>query len=126
MRLVVRVLWIISRNFEVKERQLFVGGMVVSQASSSDRSRSNYGAVERILKNYETAAKNLNRQKEPASSPNLSVGQESDKYMDMLDMDSVPIPLFIRETLPSHPTQMQRSSHKVLELQELTVQVGQV
>lgn len=89
-------------------------------------SRSNYGAVERILKNYETAAKNLNRQKEPASSPNLSVGQESDKYMDMLDMDSVPIPLFIRETLPSHPTQMQRSSHKVLELQELTVQKNQV
>uniref|UniRef100_A0A3B4BA46 Uncharacterized protein n=1 Tax=Periophthalmus magnuspinnatus TaxID=409849 RepID=A0A3B4BA46_9GOBI len=50
-------------------------------------SRSNYGAVERILKNYETAAKSMN-QKETGSSPNLSVREKSERELDMLDMDS--------------------------------------
>lgn len=75
-------------------------------------SRSNYGAVERILKNYETATKNMNQQRETASSPNLSVREKSDRELDMLDMDSTP--LFIRETLPHSP-----STHKILELKEI-------
>ncbi|KAJ0000173.1 hypothetical protein NQD34_012015 [Periophthalmus magnuspinnatus] len=82
-------------------------------------SRSNYGAVERILKNYETAAKSMN-QKETGSSPNLSVREKSERELDMLDMDSVPTPLFIRETLPHSP-----STHKVLELKEIQMTKNQ-
>ncbi|KAJ0065880.1 hypothetical protein NL108_000117 [Boleophthalmus pectinirostris] len=78
-------------------------------------SRSNYGAVERILKNYETAAKSMN-QIETGSGPNLSVREKGERELDMLDTDSVPTPLFIRETLPRSP-----STHKVLELKEIQV-----
>uniref|UniRef100_A0A3P8TI78 MTCL family member 3a n=1 Tax=Amphiprion percula TaxID=161767 RepID=A0A3P8TI78_AMPPE len=54
-------------------------------------SRSNYGAVERILKNYESAARA--QQNEAASSPNFNVGQEENvTELDMLDMDPLPLP----------------------------------
>lgn len=77
-------------------------------------SRSNFGAVERILKNYETAAKN--QQRGTASSPNLSMREKSDSELDVQDMDSTP--LFIRETLPHSP-----STHKILELKEIQLNV---
>ncbi|CAL9705411.1 unnamed protein product [Knipowitschia caucasica] len=79
-------------------------------------SRSNYGAVERILKNYENAAKSMNQ-----PNPDVSVSEKSEPELDMLDMDSVPT-LFIRETLPRSA-----STHKVLEMKEiqLTVQRNQ-
>lgn len=75
-------------------------------------SRSNYGAVERILKNYESATKHMNQQRDMASSPNLSVREKSDRELNMLDMDTTP--LFIRETLPHSP-----SAHKILDLKEI-------
>ncbi|XP_072316081.1 uncharacterized protein [Eucyclogobius newberryi] len=81
-------------------------------------SRSNYGAVERILKNYETAAKNMNQQKETVSNSNLTEREKSEPELDMLDMDSVPTSLFIRETLPHSP-----STHKILDLKEIQLTV---
>lgn len=87
-------------------------------------SRSNYGAVERILKNYESAAqakKNQGQQNEPASSPNLIVGQEENTELDMLDMDPLTLPPILRQT--SHSTQL--SSHSAKGIQ-LIVQVGGV
>lgn len=75
-------------------------------------SRSNFGAVERILKNYETATKNMNQQREISLSPSLSVREKSDRELDMLDMDSTP--LFIRETLPRSP-----NTHKILGLKDI-------
>lgn len=93
-------------------------------------SRSNYGAVERILKNYESAARaqqNQSQQDETASNPNVGVRQEETfTELDMLDMD-------MRHTLTSHTSQThttlaQLSSHSVLGVKEihLTVQVGRV
>lgn len=85
-------------------------------------SRSNYGAVERILKNYENAAKKQSHQRETASSPNLSMRDTSDTSSPSLSMressdtelDTDPTPLFIRETLPHWP-----SAHKILQLKEM-------
>uniref|UniRef100_A0A673CNZ2 Si:ch211-151o1.4 n=2 Tax=Sphaeramia orbicularis TaxID=375764 RepID=A0A673CNZ2_9TELE len=92
-------------------------------------SRSNYGAVERILKNYETAARaqqNRNQQKETSSSPNLSITQENVKHLDMLDMDTLPFTM--RHTSTSHTSQthtlhMQPSSHSATEGKEIQLTV---
>ncbi|XP_018540087.1 uncharacterized protein KIAA0408 isoform X2 [Lates calcarifer] len=98
-------------------------------------SRSNYGAVERILKNYESAARaqqSQNQQSETASSPNLSVRQEETVTdLDMLDMDPLPLPPTLRHTQISHTSQIhtthaQLSSHTAMGVKEmqLTVQAN--
>lgn len=101
-------------------------------------SRSNYGAVERILKNYESAARaqqNQSQQDEMASSPTMScVRQEKNvTELDMLDMDPLPLPPTLRQTQTSHTSQTyttlaQFSSHSTMGVKEihLTVQVGGV
>ncbi|XP_042346051.1 protein SOGA3a isoform X2 [Plectropomus leopardus] len=72
-------------------------------------SRSNYGAVERILKNYESAARaqqNQSQPKETAASPNVSVRQEGNvTQLDMLDMDPLPLSPSLRHTQTSHTSQ---------------------
>ncbi|XP_026149785.1 uncharacterized protein KIAA0408-like isoform X2 [Mastacembelus armatus] len=74
-------------------------------------SRSNYGAVERILKNYESAARaqqNQSQQNEPVSSPNPGVRQDENiTELDMLDMDPLPLPPTLRHTQMSHNLQSQ-------------------
>lgn len=100
-------------------------------------SRSNYGAVERILKNYESAARaqqNQTQHSEMISSPNLSVKQEENATeLDMLDMHPLSLPPTLRHTQPSHTSQRhtthaQLNSHSVMGVTEiqLTVQVGRV
>ncbi|KAM7382584.1 hypothetical protein PAMP_002310 [Pampus punctatissimus] len=95
-------------------------------------SRSNYGAVERILKNYESAARaqqNQSQQSEKTSSPNLSVKQEEDATeLDMLDMHPLPSPPTLRHTQPSHTSQThttyaQLSSHSVMGMTEIQLTV---
>ncbi|XP_039974279.1 protein SOGA3a isoform X2 [Xiphias gladius] len=89
-------------------------------------SRSNYGAVERILKNYESAARAQQSQKsETASSPNLSVRQEENvTELDMLDMDPLPLPHTLRHTQTSHTSQThtthaQLTSHTAMGVKEI-------
>lgn len=99
-------------------------------------SRSNYGAVERILKNYESAARaqqGQNQQGETASSPHLTVRQEeSITELDMLDMDPLPLPPTLRHTQTSHTSKTHTThaqlSHTAMGLKEtqLIVQVGRV
>uniref|UniRef100_UPI0037E8FB8F protein SOGA3a isoform X2 n=1 Tax=Semicossyphus pulcher TaxID=241346 RepID=UPI0037E8FB8F len=94
-------------------------------------SRSNYGAVERILKNYESAARekqNQSQQDGMCPSPNVRQ-EENDKELDMLDMDPVPLPPTLRHTHTSHTSQThsthaQLSSHTTMGVKEihLTVQ----
>lgn len=89
-------------------------------------SRSNYGAVERILRNYESAARaqqNQSQKAEVSSSPNISVRQEETlTELDMLEMDPLPLPTTLRHT----QTLVQLSSHSSTYLKEMhrTVQVG--
>ncbi|XP_032373784.1 uncharacterized protein LOC116690736 isoform X2 [Etheostoma spectabile] len=96
-------------------------------------SRSNYGAVERILKNYESAARAQQNQSQPnemASSPLVSVRQEENvTELDMLDMDPLPLPPAPRHTQTSHTSQThtahtELSSHCAMGVKEihLTVQ----
>ncbi|KAM6994876.1 uncharacterized protein KIAA0408 isoform 2-T2 [Tautogolabrus adspersus] len=96
-------------------------------------SRSNYGAVERILKNYESAAKekqNQSQQDLKSTSPNVSVRQEEKvTELDMLDMDPLPFPPTLQHTHTSHTSQThtthaQLSSHTTIGVKEihLTVQ----
>ncbi|XP_062278417.1 protein SOGA3a [Scomber scombrus] len=65
-------------------------------------SRSNYGAVERILKNYESAARaqqNHSLQSEMTASPNVSVKQEENATeLDMLDIHPLLLPPTLRHT----------------------------
>ncbi|KAM4736502.1 protein SOGA3a isoform 2-T3 [Anableps anableps] len=68
-------------------------------------SRSNYGAVERILKNYESAARA--QQSEMVSSPT---------DLDMLDMAPLPLGPTLRHTQTS-PTSQADSLHSVKEIQ---------
>lgn len=72
-------------------------------------SRSNYGAVERILKNYESAARAQQNQSQPdetPSSPNFAVRQEElVKELDVLSVDS------LRKTSQTLTTHAQLSSH---------------
>lgn len=95
-------------------------------------SRSNYGAVERILKNYESAARaqqNQSQQSEMTSSPNLSVKQEENATeLDMLDTHPLPLPPTLRHTQPSHTSQThtthsQLSSHNVMGVTEIQLTV---
>lgn len=89
-------------------------------------SRSNYGAVERILRNYESAARaqqNQSQQVEGSSSPHISVRQEEAvTELDMLDMDPLPLPPTLRHT----QTHAQLKSHSSMCVKEVhqTVQVG--
>lgn len=95
-------------------------------------SRSNYGAVERILRNYESSARaqqSQSQEAEVSSSTNstnrvtISVGQEKTlTELDMLDMDPLPLP----PTLTHTQTHAQLSSYSSMCVKELhrTVQVG--
>lgn len=89
-------------------------------------SRSNYGAVERILRNYESAARaqqNQSQQREVSSSPNISARQEETlTELDMLDMDPLPLPPTLRHT----QTHAQFKSHSSMCVKEIhrSVQVG--
>ncbi|KAF7655394.1 hypothetical protein LDENG_00056770 [Lucifuga dentata] len=86
-------------------------------------SRSNYGAVERILKNYESAVRaqqNQNQRNQLTPSPDLSLRQKDNiTELDMLDMDPLPLPATPRHTQSSHSsqshtTQAQLSSHSAM------------
>nr|XP_020452251.1 uncharacterized protein KIAA0408 homolog isoform X2 [Monopterus albus] len=84
-------------------------------------SRSNYGAVERILKNYESAARaqqNQSQQNETTPSPKLNVRQEDNvTELSMLDMDPLPLPTALRHkqmSHTSHSTHAQLSSHNAM------------
>ncbi|XP_008275195.1 protein SOGA3a isoform X2 [Stegastes partitus] len=91
-------------------------------------SRSNYGAVERILKNYESAARaqqSHSQLNEVASSPNFNVRQEENvTELDMLDMEPLPLPATLRHTQMSHTAQThtthaQLSSHSGMGVKEI-------
>uniref|UniRef100_A0A8D2ZZY5 MTCL family member 3a n=1 Tax=Scophthalmus maximus TaxID=52904 RepID=A0A8D2ZZY5_SCOMX len=94
-------------------------------------SRSNYGAVERILKNYESAARAQQSQCQPndTASTNLSVGQEENvTELDMLDMDPLPLPPTLRHTKTSHTshthtTHSQLSCHTAMGVKEIQLLV---
>ncbi|KAK1895415.1 putative protein KIAA0408 [Dissostichus eleginoides] len=91
-------------------------------------SRSNYGAVERILKNYESAARaqlNQSQPNNPASSPNACVGQDIE--VDMLDMNPLHLTPTLRHTQNSHSSHTRHSqlssySNMCVEEVHLTVQ----
>ncbi|XP_034058584.1 uncharacterized protein LOC117537463 isoform X2 [Gymnodraco acuticeps] len=91
-------------------------------------SRSNYGAVERILKNYESAARaqlNQSQPNKPALSPNACVGQDIE--VDMLDMNPLHLPPTLRHTQNSHSSHTTHSqlgsySNMCVEEVHLTVQ----
>ncbi|XP_023266339.1 uncharacterized protein LOC111658149 isoform X1 [Seriola lalandi dorsalis] len=90
-------------------------------------SRSNYGAVERILKNYESAARaqqSQSQQSETTSSPHLSVRQEENiTELDMLDMDPLPLPPTLRHTQTSHTSRTHTThaqlSHTAMGVKEI-------
>ncbi|XP_028984991.1 uncharacterized protein LOC114843006 isoform X2 [Betta splendens] len=93
-------------------------------------SRSNYGALERILKNYESAARAQQTQgqkNETASNPNLSVEEERALDLDMLDMDPLTSAPKMRHTQSSHTsqthsTQLSSSSAMTVKEMQLIVQ----
>lgn len=93
-------------------------------------SRSNYGALERILKNYESAAQA--QQNQTASSPNLTVRQENNATeLDMLDMNPPTSPPNLRHTQAPHTSQThstELSSHSAMGVKTipLIMQVGGV
>ncbi|KAM9723813.1 uncharacterized protein KIAA0408-like isoform 1-T1 [Menidia menidia] len=70
-------------------------------------SRSNYGAVERILKNYETAA--LAQQNESQQNDMGSRRDESFTDLDLLDMDPLPLPPTLRHMQIAHTSQTHNS-----------------
>lgn len=80
-------------------------------------SRSNYGAVERILKNYESAAreKQIQCQQEGKSvNSHISIRQDGKvTEMDMLDMDPLPLPPSLRHTHTSHTPQIHATNAKL-------------
>lgn len=95
-------------------------------------SRSNYGAVERILKNYESAARAQQSQSQEvkvSSSPNVCVRQEETvTELDMLDMDPLPLPPTLRHTQTSytsqiHTTHTQLSSLNAVSAKEIQLTV---
>nr|XP_046255731.1 protein SOGA3a isoform X2 [Scatophagus argus] len=86
-------------------------------------SRSNYGAVERILKNYENAARaqqNQSQQDKVSSSPNVSVRQEETvTELNMLDVDSLPLlPTFTQTELNSQSSMSVKEIHRTVQGQE--------
>ncbi|XP_029307104.1 uncharacterized protein LOC115021095 isoform X2 [Cottoperca gobio] len=95
-------------------------------------SRSNYGAVERILKNYESAARakqNQSQTNEMALNPNDGVRQEENvTELDMLDMNPLHLPPTLRHTQTSHTSQThtthsQLSSHSAMCVKEVHLKV---
>lgn len=88
-------------------------------------SRSNYGALERILKNYESAARaQQSQQDEVSPRPGVSVRQEeSVPELDMLDMDPLPLPPTLRHTQTSHTTHIQLSSLGATNPKEIHLRV---
>ncbi|KAL6108888.1 kiaa0408 [Pungitius sinensis] len=100
-------------------------------------SRSNYGAVERILKNYESAARALQNQSLPSEmdcSPDASGGQEGNvagRHMPGIDPPALPSTLRYAQTSSSsqkHATHAQFSRHSTTGVKEvhLTVQKNHV
>lgn len=98
-------------------------------------SRSNYGALERILKSYESVARAQQTQgqkNEAASNASLGVRQEEKATdLDMLDMDPLMSPPALRQTQSSHTsqthsTQLSSSSALTVTAMQLVVQVGNV
>lgn len=96
-------------------------------------SRSNYGAVERILKNYESAARaqqNQQNEMHSNSNPFFSAAHEKNATeLDMLNVNPLPLPLTLRHTQSApvmHPSHAQLSSHSASGVKEiqLVVQVG--
>lgn len=99
-------------------------------------SRSNYGAVERILKNYESAARALQNQSLPnqmdSSPDDSSGGQEGNVTVPhMPGIDPLALPPTLRHAQTSnssqkHSTHAQFSRHSAAGVKEvhLTVQVG--
>ncbi|XP_041649130.1 uncharacterized protein LOC121513436 isoform X2 [Cheilinus undulatus] len=90
-------------------------------------SRSNYGAVERILKNYESAAREKQSQSQQdgkCPSPNISTRKEEKvTEVDMLDMDPLPLPPTLRHKHTSHSTHTQLSSHTSKSVQAIHLSV---
>lgn len=90
-------------------------------------SRSNYGALERILKNYESVA----RAQQNQSQKNETASEENATELDMLDMDPLTSPPKLRQTQSSHTSQThstQLSSNSAMAVKgiQLIVQVGTV
>ncbi|KAF3691657.1 Microtubule cross-linking factor 1 [Channa argus] len=94
-------------------------------------SRSNYGALERILKNYESAAQaQQNQQNKTGSSPNLIGRPEGNSTeLNMLDMDPLTLSPHLIHTQTPHSSQSysrhaQLSSHSATAVKgiELIVQ----
>ncbi|XP_013858822.1 uncharacterized protein LOC106514215 isoform X2 [Austrofundulus limnaeus] len=84
-------------------------------------SRSNYGAVERILKNYESAARA--QQNEITSSSKASCGQEdSTTEVDLLDINAASLTPSPKRTQTSHSPEAHISGHSasVEEVQLIT------
>ncbi|CAN9513920.1 unnamed protein product [Ophioblennius macclurei] len=82
-------------------------------------SRSNYGALERILKNYENAARAQQSQSQESvspSSPNFSLRQEE----DVTELDRLPMGA-VRQTQTSHFTETHTSisSHSAVDVKEI-------
>lgn len=99
-------------------------------------SRSNYGAVERILKHYESAARaqqNQSERDEMTSSPDLSLKQEENvTELIMQDMHPLPFPPSPRHAVSSHintntpHAQLSSLNARGVKGTQLTVQVGRV
>ncbi|KAM8869310.1 uncharacterized protein KIAA0408-like isoform 2-T2 [Spinachia spinachia] len=95
-------------------------------------SRSNYGAVERILKNYESAARALQNQRPPnemESSPDASGGQEGNatgRHMPGVDPLALPPTLRCAQTPNSsqkHSTHAQFGRHSATGVKEVQLTV---
>lgn len=82
-------------------------------------SRSNYGAVERILRNYESAARaqqNQSQLTEVSLCPNTGVRKEETLTdLDMLDTDPLPLPVTLRHT----QTHTKLSSYSSMYVKEM-------
>uniref|UniRef100_A0A3Q3BGI3 SOGA 1/2-like coiled-coil domain-containing protein n=1 Tax=Kryptolebias marmoratus TaxID=37003 RepID=A0A3Q3BGI3_KRYMA len=88
-------------------------------------SRSNYGALERILKNYESAARA--QQSEVTSSCNVSCRQEENTAeVDVLDTNATPLTPTSKHTQTPHSPEAHTSSHSATGVKEfqLILQVG--
>ncbi|XP_061573901.1 protein SOGA3a [Cololabis saira] len=88
-------------------------------------SRSNYGALERILKNYESAARaqqNDSQQSETGSCSNVGC-REKEKMteLDMLDVDPLPLPPTLRYVQMSQPSQVSSLCAKAVTEVQLIV-----
>uniref|UniRef100_A0A3Q2YYU0 SOGA 1/2-like coiled-coil domain-containing protein n=1 Tax=Hippocampus comes TaxID=109280 RepID=A0A3Q2YYU0_HIPCM len=89
-------------------------------------SRSNYGALERILKHYENAAKSQ-PQDEKAMGPNVSLQQDDGTGLNMRDMTPYPTapPLRQLSRIETSTTLKTHSNIRVAQIQQ-QMQVGQI